>query len=87
MGQKHPNGLGLYDMSGNVWEWFQDWCNGNYYENSPRDNPTGPSSGKLRCARGGSWSDDARFSRTAYRGGGFPAYANPFTGFRLARTP
>ena len=41
LGQKKPNGLGIYDMSGNVWEWVNDWYDRNYYKDSPKDNPKG----------------------------------------------
>ncbi|MBA4348368.1 MAG: hypothetical protein C0415_00040 [Thermodesulfovibrio sp.] len=57
--KKPPNGLGIYDMSGNVWEWVSDWFDVNYYKNSPKDNPKGPSSGSYKALRGGSWRDDA----------------------------
>jgi formylglycine-generating enzyme required for sulfatase activity len=55
VGQKKPNAWGLHDMHGNVLEWCQDWYDKNYYKQSPRENPEGPSSGKYRLLRGGSW--------------------------------
>jgi formylglycine-generating enzyme required for sulfatase activity len=90
VGQKKPNGLGIYDMSGNVWEWLNDWYDENYYKNSPKDNPNGPSSGTPRVLRGGSWDNDASDTRIANRYGLVPGGSIgrgrgfSSSGFRLA---
>ena len=54
-GSYPPNGYGLHDMSGNVWEWVSDWFSESFYSESPEDNPKGPSSGTFRVFRGGGW--------------------------------
>jgi len=87
VGQKQPNGLGLYDMSGNVWEWVSDRYDQNYYKNSPRNNPKGPSSGSYRVLRGGSWSGVPNAIRASYRFDINPSTRNYNYGFRLLRTP
>lgn len=54
-GSYPPNGFGLFDMSGNVWEWTQDWFDSNYYNASPSENPEGPAKGVFKVLRGGGW--------------------------------
>jgi formylglycine-generating enzyme required for sulfatase activity len=86
VGRKQPNGLGIYDMSGNVWEWCNDIYDEHYYRNSPRDNPRGPSSGSLRVLRGGPWGRSADYARAADRNWNDPVDGVDFHGFRLVRT-
>ncbi len=68
VGLKAPNGLGIYDMSGNVWQWVSDWYDPKYYSRSPRENPQGPASGTLHVIRGGAWLGSTWFARASYRG-------------------
>jgi formylglycine-generating enzyme required for sulfatase activity len=85
VGQKKPNELGLYDMSGNASEWCWDWFG--IYSTSPLTDPRGPSGDSQRMIRGGSWLLEADFQRVAYRGAHFPPAATVFDfGFRLVRT-
>ncbi len=86
VGQKQPNGLGLYDMSGNVWEWVQDWHSPEYYSQSPRNNPQGPARGVCRVVRGGCIATEAALARTDHRRLNDPAERFNLVGFRAAIT-
>jgi serine/threonine protein kinase len=79
-----PNPWGLYDMYGNQWQWVADWYDPDYYLNSPKNDPQGPSTGINRMMRGSSHAMPARFARSALRHGPHPPeWYKPHVGFRV----
>jgi formylglycine-generating enzyme required for sulfatase activity len=90
VGQKLPNRWGLHDMHGNVWQWCNDYYGAGYYAESPREDPRGPATGKMRVLRGGAWDCLADKCRSAYRHKEYPVYSDACFGadsygFRRAR--
>lgn len=85
VGTKAANELGLYDMSGNVWEWVWD-IYGYYYPNDSQTNPTGASSGSYRVVRGGGWDSNANYCTVSRRSDGYATDGNFLKGFRCVRS-
>jgi formylglycine-generating enzyme required for sulfatase activity len=83
VGSFQSNAFGLHDMMGNAWEWTNDWYDAEYYFNSPKDNPRGPSQGALRVPRGGGWGNASECVRVSDRNGFDPDFRILFLGFRL----
>jgi formylglycine-generating enzyme required for sulfatase activity len=79
IGSYPPNSYGLYDMSGNVWEWVSDWFSENYYSESPEENPGGPSNGTFRVFRGGGWHSGAGCT-TVHQRNALPSHWVDFAG-------
>jgi formylglycine-generating enzyme required for sulfatase activity len=86
VGQKRPNELGLYDMSGNVMEWCYDFYRDNYYADTKRDNIFGPDTGTEKVARGGSWFTPNSLCRSTFRMAYPPNSRGGSIGFRICRT-
>ena len=92
MGLKAPNALGLFDMSGNVYEWCEDWFDEKFYEKCAAqgtvENPRNDEKGSCRVLRGGSWIGlDPRYCRVARRDDDDPTARSSNVGFRLAASP
>ncbi len=87
VGSKKPNELGLYDMSGNLQEWCNDWYDKNYYSRSPTNNPLGPATGELKVVRGNDYQGTMEELEPASRSheGQYPDLRDNLTGFRIVR--
>jgi formylglycine-generating enzyme required for sulfatase activity len=80
-----PNGYGLFDITGNVWEWTTDFYSGDYYAVSSAENPHGPANGRFKVIRGGSWHSGAMCVQTYFRNGLSPGWVDFAVGFRCVK--
>lgn len=85
VGSLPPNGFGLFDITGNVWEWTTDFYSDDYYGVSPTENPKGPVSGRFKVIRGGSWHSGAMCVQTYFRNGLSPSWVDFGVGFRCVK--
>jgi formylglycine-generating enzyme required for sulfatase activity len=83
VGQKQPNGWGLFDICGNVWEWCNDFYQVDYYPEAPRQDPKGPKEGQNKVLRGGAWRFSAESCRSGYRYNENPGYADVCFGYDI----
>ena len=87
VGTLKPNEIGIFDMSGNAWEWCKDYYDGTYYKKSPKANPQGPVHGQFRVVRGGSWYYTVEMATITSRDGPYPEFSDWNYGFRVVREP
>jgi len=86
VGTFEPNGFGLFDMSGNVWEWTSDNYGSDYYANSPDQNPRGPETGRFKVIRGGSWHSGTMCVQNYFRNGLSANWVDFAVGFRCVKS-